>query len=148
MSNSLSASAFTPLTARDYKTLWLATLGGVLEYYDFVVFIFFANTIGNLFFPPEIPDWVRQFQTFGIFAAGYLARPLGGVLMAHAGDLSGRKKIFTLSVFLMALPTLGIGLLPTYTYLGVCGSRLLVTPAHPARSSRWWRSSRRLGFRC
>jgi MFS family permease len=119
MSNSLSASAFTPLTARDYKTLWLATLGGVLEYYDFVVFIFFANTIGNLFFPPEIPDWVRQFQTFGIFAAGYLARPLGGVLMAHAGDLSGRKKIFTLSVFLMALPTLGIGLLPTYAYLGV-----------------------------
>ena len=118
MSNSLSASAFTPLTARDYKTLWLATLGGVLEYYDFIVFIFFANTIGNLFFPPEIPDWVRQFQTFGIFAAGYLARPLGGVLMAHAGDLSGRKKIFTLSVFLMALPTLGIGLLPTYAYLG------------------------------
>ena len=118
MSNSLSASAFTPLTARDYKTLWLATLGGVLEYYDFIVFIFFANTIGNLFFPPEIPDWVRQFQTFGIFAAGYLARPLGGVLMAHAGDLSGRKKMFTLSVFLMALPTLGIGLLPTYAYLG------------------------------
>ena len=66
MSNSLSASAFTPLTARDYKTLWLATLGGVLEYYDFIIFIFFANTIGNLFFPPEIPDWVRQFQTFGI----------------------------------------------------------------------------------
>jgi MFS transporter, MHS family, proline/betaine transporter len=118
MSNSLSGPAFTRLTARDYKTLWLATLGGVLEYYDFIIFIFFANTIGNLFFPPEIPDWVRQFQTFGIFAAGYLARPLGGVLMAHAGDLSGRKKMFTLSVFLMALPTLGIGLLPTYAYLG------------------------------
>jgi MFS family permease len=106
------------LTARDYKTLCLATLGGVLEFYDFIIFVFFANTIGNLFFPPGIPDWVRQFQTFGIFAAGYLARPLGGVVMAHAGDLTGRKKIFTLSVFLMALPTLGIGLLPTYAYFG------------------------------
>jgi hypothetical protein len=67
------------LTARDYKTLWLATLGGVLEFYDFIIFVFFANTIGDLFFPTGIPDWVRQFQTFGIFAAGYLARPLGGV---------------------------------------------------------------------
>ena len=126
MSNSLSAPAFSRLTARAYKTLWLATLGGVLEFYDFIIFVFFANTIGNLFFPPGIPDWVRQFQTFGIFAAGYLARPLGGVVMAHAGDLHGRKKMFTLSVFLMALPTLGIGLLPTYAYLGVWAPVLLL----------------------
>jgi MFS family permease len=126
VSNSLSAPAFSRLTARDYKTLWLATLGGVLEFYDFIIFVFFANTIGNLFFPPGIPDWVRQFQTFGIFAAGYLARPLGGVVMAHAGDLHGRKKMFTLSVFLMALPTLGIGLLPTYAYLGAWAPVLLL----------------------
>jgi MFS family permease len=126
VSNSLSAPAFSRLTARDYKTLWLATLGGVLEFYDFIIFVFFANTIGDLFFPPGIPDWVRQFQTFGIFAAGYLARPLGGVVMAHAGDLHGRKKMFTLSVFLMALPTLGIGLLPTYASLGAWAPVLLL----------------------
>ena len=114
------------LTARDYKTLCLATLGGLPEFYDFIIFVFFANTIGELFFPPEIPDWLRQFQTFGIFAAGYLARPLGGVVMAHAGDLNGRKKIFTLSVFLMALPTLGIGLLPTYAYFGAWAPILLL----------------------
>src|ERR1700740_701714 len=106
------------LTARDYKTLSLATLGGLLEFYDFIIFVFFANTIGELFFPPETPDWLRQLQTFGIFAAGYLARPLGGVLMAHAGDLRGRKQMFTLSIFLMGLSTLGIGLLPTYATLG------------------------------
>jgi MFS family permease len=114
------------LTAREYKTLSLATLGGLLEFYDFIIFVFFANTIGELFFPPEIPDWLRQFQTFGIFAAGYLARPLGGVLMAHAGDLRGRKQVFTLSIFLMALPTLGIGLLPTYAKLGIWAPVLLV----------------------
>ena len=113
-------------TARDYKTLCLATLGGLLEFYDFIIFVFFANTIGELFFPPEIPDWLRQFQTFGIFAAGYLARPLGGVLMAHAGDLRGRKQVFTLSIFLMALPTLGIGLLPTYAKLGFWAPVLLL----------------------
>jgi MFS family permease len=114
------------LTASDYKTLGLATLGGLLEFYDFIIFVFFANTIGQLFFPPEIPDWVRQFQTFGIFAAGYLARPLGGVIMAHAGDLRGRKQMFTLSIFLMALPTLGIGLLPTYAKLGIWAPVLLL----------------------
>jgi MFS family permease len=102
----------------DYKTLWLATLGGVLEFYDFIIFVFFATTIGELFFPPGVPDWILQFQTFGIFAVGYLVRPLGGVLMAHAGDLRGRKRMFTFSIFLMGLSTLGIGLLPTYATLG------------------------------
>jgi MFS family permease len=106
------------LTGLDHKTLWLATLGGVLEFYDFIIYVFFANTIGELFFPPGAPDWVQQFQTFGIFAVGYLVRPLGGVWMAHAGDLRGRKRMFTFSIFLMGLSTFGIGLLPTYATLG------------------------------
>jgi MFS family permease len=75
---------------------------------------------------PDICEELRQFQTFGIFAAGYLARPLGGVLMGHAGDLRGRKRMFTLSIFLMALPTLGIGLLPTYATLGIGAPILLL----------------------
>jgi MFS family permease len=119
MSNLSSIKEPSRLTKQDRRTLWLATLGGILEFYDFIIFVFFTTTIGQLFFPPGIPDWVRQLQTFGIFAIGYLARPLGGVLMAHAGDLRGRKRIFTFSIFLMALSTLGIGLLPTYKTLGV-----------------------------
>ena len=128
MSSALSISTRSDqrLTLANYKTLSLATLGGLLEFYDFIIFVFFANTIGQLFFPSQIQDWVRQFQTFGIFAAGYLARPLGGVVMAHAGDLHGRKKMFTLSIFLMALPTLGIGLLPTYAKLGFLAPILLL----------------------
>jgi MFS transporter, MHS family, proline/betaine transporter len=111
-------SGSSRLTGLDHKTLWLATLGGILEFYDFIIFVFFANTIGELFFPPGIPDWIQQFQTYGIFAVGYLVRPLGGILMAHAGDLRGRKRMFTFSIFLMGLSTLGIGLLPTYATLG------------------------------
>ena len=111
-------SAARPLTRNDAKTLTLAALGGALEYYDFIIFVFFTTVIGQLFFPPDTPDWLRQLQTFGLFAAGYLARPLGGIVMAHFGDRSGRKRMFTLSVFLMAIPTLLIGLLPTYATLG------------------------------
>jgi MFS family permease len=106
------------LTRRDARTLALAALGGALEFYDFIIFVFFTTVIGQLFFPPDTPDWLRQLQAFGLFAAGYLARPLGGIAMAHFGDRSGRKRMFTLSVFLMAIPTLLIGLLPTYASIG------------------------------
>lgn len=106
------------LSRRELRTLALAALGGALEFYDFIIFVFFAATIGQLFFPADTPDWLRQAQTFGLFAAGYFARPLGGVLMAHFGDRDGRKRMFMLSVLLMALPTLAIGLLPTYATLG------------------------------
>jgi len=114
------------LNAKDYKTLSLSALGGTLEFYDFVVYVFFAAVIGNLFFPATMPDWLRQLQTFGIFAAGYLARPLGGIIIAHFGDKLGRKRMFTLSIFLMAAPTLLIGLLPTYASIGIGAPLLLL----------------------
>lgn len=79
------------LTGRDAKTLALASLGGALEFYDFIIYVFFAVAIGHVFFPADMPDWLTQVQTFGIFAAGYLARPLGGIVMAHFGG-SGRAE--------------------------------------------------------
>ncbi|MFZ4286954.1 MFS transporter [Variovorax sp. HJSM1_2] len=133
-SPSLTAGAHAPaatpsspsLSRGDVRTLSLSALGGTLEFYDFVVYVFFANVLGHLFFPAEMPDWMRQLQTFGIFAAGYLSRPLGGILIAHFGDVLGRKRMFTLSIFLMALPTLVIGLLPTYASIGVAAPLLLL----------------------
>lgn len=115
----LQAPVSRPLNRSDYKTLSLSALGGALEFYDFIIFVFFAAVVGKLFFPADMPEWLRQLQTFGIFAAGYLARPLGGIVMAHFGDLLGRKKMFTLSIFMMAVPTLLMGLLPTYAQIGI-----------------------------
>jgi MFS family permease len=114
------------LTGQDYKTLVLAALGGALEFYDFIIYVFFAVVIGKLFFPADMPEWLRLIQTFGIFAAGYLARPLGGIIMAHFGDLLGRKKMFMLSIILMTVPTLAIGLLPTYVVIGIWAPILLL----------------------
>lgn len=120
------ANAPARLSRQQARTLGLSALGGALEFYDFVIFVFFAATMGQLFFPPEMPDWLRQVQTFGIFAAGYLARPLGGVVMAHFGDRSGRKRMFMLSILLMAIPTLLMGLLPTYAQIGALAPVLLL----------------------
>lgn len=105
------------LSRQDYRTLSLSSLGGALEFYDFIIYIFFAKEIGSLFFPHHV-EWLQQVNAYAVFAAGYLARPLGGLVMAHSGDLFGRKRMFMLSILLMALPTLAIGLLPTYATLG------------------------------
>src|ERR1700721_833521 len=98
-----SAESSRRLTRREFRTLWLSSLGGALEFYDFVIFVFFTGVIGKLFFSADLPDWARQIPVFGIFAAGYVMRPLGGIVMAHFGDRHGRKRMFTLSVLLMAI---------------------------------------------
>jgi predicted MFS family arabinose efflux permease len=120
------AATHKSLTRQDMRTLGLASLGGALEFYDFIIFVYFATVIGQLFFPPELPEWAKQLQTFGIFAAGYLARPLGGIVMAHFGDKMGRKKMFAFSILLMAISTLGMGLLPTYADIGLAAPILLL----------------------
>lgn len=124
-SDQVGQAASRPLNRRDVKTLLLSSLGGTLEFYDFVIFVFFTGVITKLFFP-EGNDFIAQMNTLGIFAAGYLARPLGGIIMAHYGDKIGRKKMFTLSIFLMAVPTLMIGLLPTYAQIGMAAPLLLL----------------------
>ncbi len=110
----------------DYKTLGLAALGGSLEIYDFIIFVFFALTLSELFFPPQMPEWLRLLQSFGIFVTGYLARPLGGILMAHFADRVGRKRVFSLSILMMALPCLLIGLMPTYEQIGYWAPLILL----------------------
>ena len=121
-----SGNGAQTLTRKDYKTLMLAALGGALEFYDFIIYGFLTPEIGKLFFPPGASDWVRDLQAYSLFAVGYFARPLGGVILAHFGDLSGRKRMFTLSILLMALPTLAMGLLPTYETIGILAPVLLL----------------------
>lgn len=122
----IAFAAPRPLGRGEYRTLALAALGGALEFYDFVIFVFFVAVLSGLFFPPEIPEWLGLLWTYGIFAVGYFARPLGGIILAHFGDLFGRKRIFAFSIFLMAIATLGIGLLPTYASIGYAAPILLL----------------------
>src|SRR4051812_12732702 len=93
-------------------------IGNVLEWYDFAIYGYFAAAIGRQFFPHE--NAVAQLlSVFGIFALGYLARPLGGAFVGHIGDRFGRRAALTFSVAAMAIPTFLIGLLPGYATLGI-----------------------------
>ena len=113
------------LTRDEVKTLSLSSLGGALEFYDFIVFLTFASTLKVLFFPME-SELVATVMTYLTYAVAYFVRPLSGVVLAHFGDLIGRKKVFMFSLFMMALPTLAIGLLPTYESIGYFAPVLLL----------------------
>jgi MFS family permease len=124
--NNTGANSSHMLNASQLRTLWLASLGGALEFYDFVIFVFFTPIISRLFFSLGLPEWVRELETFAIFAVGYVVRPVGGIIMAHFGDTKGRKQVFTLSIFMMAIPTLSIGLMPTYQSIGIAAPLILL----------------------
>ena len=121
-----STSPIQALQPKEIKILALASLGGALEYYDFIIFIFFASVFSGQFFPADLSPFWKTLNTYGAFAIAYFMRPIGGVIMAHFGDLLGRKRMFTLSIVLMALPTLCIGLLPTFAQIGYSAPLLLL----------------------
>lgn len=102
----------------EFKTLGLSSLGGALEFYDFIIFVFFTQYISMHFFPSDLSAFWKDLNTYGTFAAGYLARPIGGIIMGHFGDRLGRKNMFMLSILLMVVPTFSLALIPTYESIG------------------------------
>ena len=110
---------------RERHAIVAGLAGNVMEWYDFSVYGYFATSIGRHFFPTQ--DAVSSLiAAFGVFAAGFLMRPLGSLLFGHIGDKMGRKAALTASVALMAIPTFLIGALPSYQQVGVTASVLLV----------------------
>ncbi len=107
------------------RKLAAGMVGNVIEWYDFGLYGFMAVIISNLFFPHE-DKLVSLIGTYGIFAVGFLMRPLGAVVLGHLGDTIGRKPVLILSVVLMVVPTIAIGLLPTYADWGIAATLALV----------------------
>lgn len=114
------------LSRGELKTLGLSSLGGILEFYDFIIVFFFAKIISQHFFPAGIGEFWAMLNTYGTFAAGYLARPLGGVVMAHFGDKFSRKNMFMLSIALMVIPTFSLAVIPTYETIGYAAPLFLI----------------------
>src|SRR4030042_5586548 len=107
------------------RTALAGLIGNVLEWFDFAVYGYFASNIGQQFFT-QSSHTAQQLLTFGTFALGFLARPVGSLVLGRVGDRIGRRALLTLSVLLMGGATLILGLLPTYERIGVAGPLLVV----------------------
>lgn len=106
------------------RILAAGAVGNALEWYDFAIYAFFAPIIARQFFPTENPV-NAILATFGVLAAGYLMRPLGGILIGHVGDRAGRRVALMLSIALMAIPTSLIAVLPSFDAIGIAAPIIL-----------------------
>jgi len=106
------------------KVVTSTMIGNGLEWYDYALYGTFTALISKHFFPAG-DEAVALIATFGIFAIGFLMRPLGAMFFGYIGDKYGRKNALALSIILMAFPTACIGLLPTYSAIGIWAPILL-----------------------
>lgn len=107
------------------KLLQALMVGNALEYYDFFLYSFFVSILSPLYFPSNDP-MAALMMGFGVFAVGFVARPIGALAFGHWGDRYGRKKALFGTLILMAFATVGIGILPTYESIGVMAPILLI----------------------
>jgi MFS family permease len=103
-----------------------AFIGTMIEWYDFYIYATAAALVfGALFFPSD-DKLFSTMAAFGTFAVGFFARPLGGIIFGHIGDRIGRKKSLIITLLMMGVVTVCIGMLPTYTQIGVAAPVLLI----------------------
>ncbi len=101
-------------------------IGSALEYYDFFIYATAASLVfPQLFFPSNNPTVaiVASLATYGV---GYVSRPIGAFVLGHWGDTHGRKHVLIVCMFLMGFSTIAVGLLPTYSQVGILAPILLV----------------------
>ncbi len=125
MSTAAPAVANSKVNWADWRLILLASLGGALEFYDFVVYSQFAGYIGKAFFQ-STDALLSLVLSFSTFAVGYFARPLGGIFFSHIGDRIGRRKVLVITILMMSGATACIGLLPVYAQVGIVAPILLV----------------------
>ncbi|GAB1849296.1 MFS transporter [Achromobacter xylosoxidans] len=112
---------------RDYVTAGLASMmGTTIEWYDFFLYGTAAALIFNKIFFPSFDPLTGTLAAFATYSVGFFARPLGGVIFGHYGDRIGRKSMLLITLLLMGVPTILIGLIPSYEQIGYWAAVLLV----------------------
>ncbi|WP_322059544.1 MFS transporter [Paraburkholderia sp. J63] len=116
----------TPATRQPVRAAAAAFIGTMIEWYDFYIYATAAALVfGELYFPSE-DRFVSTMASFATFAVGFFARPLGGVIFGHLGDRIGRKKALMTTLMMMGVATVCVGLLPSYSKVGLLAPALLV----------------------
>src|SRR2546421_2971874 len=102
-----------------------STIGTAIEWYDFFLYSTVTGLVfAKLYFPNSDP-WVGTLEAFGIYAVGFIARPVGAAIFGHYGDRIGRKSTLIATLLLMGIATFAVALVPTYETIGIWGAVLL-----------------------
>src|SRR5579871_1827385 len=107
------------------RLILAASLGNALEFYEILVYGYFAVTVAKVFFP-SADETVSMLVTLGTFGVSFLARPVGAIFLGAYGDRKGRKKALTLSIMLMTLGTALMTVMPGYATIGVLAPALVL----------------------
>ncbi|MEU0155571.1 MFS transporter [Micromonospora fulviviridis] len=122
----MSAAPAGTAPGQSRKASLAALVGTVLEWYDFIVYGTAAAIVLNTQFFPSHDPLLGTLAAFATYAVGFLARPVGGLVLGRLGDRVGRRRMLVLTLVLMGASTTAIGLLPTYAQVGVLAPILLV----------------------
>ena len=124
---SSKATATDSLNTKDMRrVLGSSLIGSIIEYYDFILYATAASLVFDRVFFANLGPGLSLFASFATLAAGYVARPLGGIIFGHFGDRLGRKQMLVLSMLMMGGATVLIGLLPTTEQIGAAAPIALV----------------------
>ncbi|KIG02123.1 MFS transporter [Caballeronia concitans] len=107
------------------RIVFSSSVGNALEWFDFLVYGYFAATIAKAFFPSH-DEWLSTMLAIGTFGISFLMRPLGAIVLGIYGDRKGRKAALTLAILMMMIGTLTMAVMPSYQHIGVAAPLLIL----------------------
>lgn len=113
------------IISKRYSAAFAGATGNMLEWFDFAIYGYFATALGKVFFPASDPT-LQTVASFSIFAIGYLARPIGSLILGPVGDLLGRRKMMIWSIMIMGVASFMVALLPSYAQVGAIAAYALL----------------------
>ena len=125
MSNTQDMSTIRQIMRKNWREFVAASAGNALEFYDILIYGYFAITIGKLFFPSD-NETVSLLIAVGTFGISFITRPLGSIILGSYADSAGRKASMTLSIALMVLGTAMIAFVPTYETIGFLAPVIII----------------------
>lgn len=121
-----SRSQYALMSSKDKNIVLYVCFSSAVVFFDFLIYLYLAETISTVFFPANIDSRINELQGLGLFAVGYLARPLGGIIFGRFGDIKGRKPILLISMLVTACTMLAMACLPTYAQWGLAAPVLFI----------------------
>ena len=121
-----SRSQYALMSAKDKNIVLLVCFSSAVAFFDFLIYLYIADVVAANFFPVSVNPTITKIQGLGLFAIGYLARPLGGLIFGRYGDIKGRKPVLLISMLVTVISLSAMAMLPTYAQWGLVAPALFI----------------------